>query len=69
MAPFDAAEEFIREMNRIEGTAFGHGNVGGGKAGLLTLDVPHLHDVTLRPGMAGWEEQVIPGYKFLMKFV
>ena len=67
MAPFRAAEEFVREMDQREGKIRGQGY--GEKALVLALDVPHLHDVALRPGMAGWEEQVVPGYKFLMRFV
>ena len=29
----------------------------------------HIHDLHLKPGARGWEEQVAPGYRFLFDVV
>lgn len=59
VAPFAAAERLIDELK-----------TQGVECGLLRLDkVSHLHDLRLRPGMAEWEEQVVPGYRFLVEAV
>lgn len=60
VAPFVAAERFIDELKKQ-----------GVKCGLLRLpdDVSHLHDVHLRPGMKGWDNQVVPGYQFLIESI
>lgn len=71
MAPFEAAEKFVRELGRREAKVSGDGNEDKQRvqSDLLALNVPHLHDVTLRPRTAGWEECVQPGYDFLSRFV
>lgn len=60
VAPFEAAERFIDELKKR-----------GVRSELLRLpdNISHLHDVHLRPGMEGWDDHVLPGYKFLMDAV
>jgi predicted esterase len=56
VAPFAAAERFVGEMKRR-----------GIESGFLALDrASHLHDLSLRPGMREWDEQVLSGYRFLI---
>lgn len=54
--PFATAERFVGELKEK-----------GVRCGLLALDeVRHIHDMELRPGTRGWEEQVQPGYRFFV---
>lgn len=57
VAPFAAAERLIDEIKRR-----------GVECGILRVDgVSHLHDLHMRPGSKEWEEQVVPGYRFLIE--
>jgi acetyl esterase/lipase len=59
VAPFGNAERFMAEMQEK-----------GIQCEFLALKgVGHIHDVGMRPGMAGWEEGVTPGYAFLFGIV
>jgi acetyl esterase/lipase len=54
IVPFRCTERFVEELKNR-----------GVACGLLDLDTAsHLHDLRLRPGMKGWDEQVLPGLRF-----
>jgi acetyl esterase/lipase len=55
IVPFVSTERFVEELKRRRVAC-----------GLLDLDdASHLHDLRLRPGMKEWDEQVLPGLRFL----
>nr|WPM83318.1 ProsJ [Phaeosphaeria sp.] len=55
IALFESAFQFHENLKR-QGVETGFLAVRNGS---------HIHDLRLRPGMARWDEQVAPGYKFL----
>ncbi|KAI9667742.1 MAG: Type I Iterative PKS [Bathelium mastoideum] len=59
VAPFTGAQRFVEALAE-RGVAHGFLPVQG---------APHIHDLHLRPGRRGWEEQVGPGYDFLFHAV
>lgn len=59
VAPFVDAERFVRELAARD---IPHGF-------LPVRNGVHIHDLALRPGMRDWEEQVAPGYRFLLDLV
>jgi acetyl esterase/lipase len=54
--PFQTAVKFIRAMSE-------HGIENGF---LAVPNAKHIHDLKLKPGIAGWERDVAPGYKFFL---
>ncbi len=57
IVPFHTADKFARALEK-EGVRNGFLPVKG---------VKHIHDLNLGPGMQKWEEQVAPGYEFLLE--
>jgi hypothetical protein len=51
----EAASNFQEEMNQK-----------GMKPGFLAVkNGPHIQDLLVKPGTMKWDEQVVPGYRFL----
>jgi len=59
VAPFAGAQRFVAEL-AARGVRHGFLTVKGGA---------HIHDLALRPGTHEWQEQVAPGYQFLIDVV
>ena len=59
IAPFADSEAFVKEMG-VKGVKGELGRVRG---------KGHIHDLALKPGVDGWEEEVEVGYRFVFDIV
>lgn len=59
IAPFRDSEKFVETLSE-KGVECGLGRVRGKK---------HIHDLALRPGKEGWDEEVGLGYDFIFRVV